>query len=251
MMGNRKTADASWSRTPLSGIAFENSSTVPPKKLQPASTVGAAGVNQPAVLRNACDTAPGLNCFKTTEQGARCDQRDEKVHNPEHEKRREDLVAGHFVRQTHKGDGLEHAETAGNMADNTRRQGDDENRQYMRIAGASRVRKTHEKDGAGKGQIREGQADLGEGGDGRGTFSTNPKSLRRCTHHPSAAYAAARARAPAPKATLVSSGSPIPASAEAWSSAIIGNMIASPIMNVMLTNAVISAMSAALRPRGA
>jgi len=129
MMGNRKTADASWSRTPLSGIAFENSSTVPPKKLQPPS------------------------------------QRDEKVHNPEHEKRREDLVAGHFVRQTHKGDGLEHAETAGNMADNTRRQGDDENRQYMRIAGASRVRKTHEKDGAGKGQIRQGQADLGERGD--------------------------------------------------------------------------------------
>ena len=86
---------------------------------------------------------------------------------------------------------------------------------------------------------------------GRGTFSTNPKSLRRCTHHPSAAYATASARAPAPKAMLVSSGSPIPANAEAWSSAITGNMIASPIMNVMLTNAVISAMSTVLRPRGA
>jgi hypothetical protein len=40
-------------------------------ELQPASTVGAAGVNQPAILRNACDTAPGPNCFKAAEQGTR------------------------------------------------------------------------------------------------------------------------------------------------------------------------------------
>ena len=35
----------------------------------------------------------------------------------------------------------------------------------MRIDGGSRVRKTHEKDSAGKSQIRQGQTDLGEGGD--------------------------------------------------------------------------------------
>ena len=116
-------------------------------------------------MRNACDTAPGLNCFKTAEQGARGDQRDEKVHNAEDEKRRKDLVAGHFVRKAHEDDGLEHAKTAGNMADDTRRQCDDENRQHMRIAGGSRARKTHEEDRAGKSQIRQGQADLGEGGD--------------------------------------------------------------------------------------
>jgi hypothetical protein len=53
MTGSRKTADTSWSRIPLSGIAFENRSTAPPMKLQPASTVGAAGANQPA---KSCET---------------------------------------------------------------------------------------------------------------------------------------------------------------------------------------------------
>jgi hypothetical protein len=50
---------------------------------------------------------------------------------------------------------------------------------------------------------------------------------------------------------LVTGDSPIPSNAEGWSSAIIGNTIASPIMKVMLTNAVISAMSTVRRPMGA
>jgi hypothetical protein len=116
-------------------------------------------------LRNACDTAPGLNCFKAAEQGARSNQRDEEIHNAEDENRRKDLVAGQFVRQTHEDDGLEHAEAAGNMADDTRRQRDDENRKDMQIAGGSGVRKTHVKDSAGKGQIRQRQTDLREGND--------------------------------------------------------------------------------------
>jgi hypothetical protein len=53
MMGRLRTAETSRSRIPLSGIAFENSSTAPLMKLQPASTVGAAGVNQPA---RSCET---------------------------------------------------------------------------------------------------------------------------------------------------------------------------------------------------
>jgi len=86
---------------------------------------------------------------------------------------------------------------------------------------------------------------------GPGTFRTKPKSSTRCTQHPSAAYATARAKAPVPRAILVVSGSPTPSNAGAWSSAITGNMTASPIVKVMLTNAVISAMSTVLRPRGA
>ena len=67
---------------------------------------GRRGRGQPAgkVLRNACDTTPGLNRFKATEQGARSDERDEKVHNAEDKKRRQDLVAGHFVRKADEDD---------------------------------------------------------------------------------------------------------------------------------------------------
>ena len=53
MTGSRNTADTSWSRVPFSGVAFGNRSTVPPMKLQPASTVGVAGANQPA---RSCET---------------------------------------------------------------------------------------------------------------------------------------------------------------------------------------------------
>ena len=159
------------------------------------------GRGQPAgkVLRNACDTTPGLNCFKATEQGARGDERDEKVHNAEDEKRRKDLVAGHFVRKAHEDDGLEHAETAGNMADDTRRQGDDENRQHMRIAGGSRVRKTHEEDSAGKGQIRQGQADLGEGGDRAAAPSARNRRARGAAPTTRARHTPLRAREPRPQ----------------------------------------------------
>jgi hypothetical protein len=43
----------------------------------------------------------------------------------------------------------------------------------------------------------------------------------------------------------------MPSKAAVSTSAITGNMIASPIMRVMLTKAVISAMSTVLSPRGA
>ena len=94
------------------------------------------------------------------------------------------------------------------MADDTHCQCDDKNRQRMRIADVSRVWKAHEEDSTGKSQIRQRQADLGEGG--RRTWHLQRKaeeldalyppperSIRRCEREsPSAESDARRFRQP-------------------------------------------------------
>jgi hypothetical protein len=56
------------------------------------------------------------------------DERDEKVDNTEDKKCRQNLVAGNLVRKADEDDRIEHADAAGNVADDAGRQGHGEDR---------------------------------------------------------------------------------------------------------------------------
>src|ERR1700730_1325028 len=115
------TVSTSRRRALLTGIAFENNSTTPPVKVQPATTVRtpapARAAQTPNILAGPRERPGARQCLHCAEQRACANQRDKLVHHPKREEPGEDLVGRKASGETHHNDCIEHAEAAGDMTD--------------------------------------------------------------------------------------------------------------------------------------
>jgi hypothetical protein len=115
-------------------MAFENNSTTPPAKVQPARTVGPTAPVQILMFSTVCATPPpGCQCLHCAEQRAGASQRDQLVYHAKREEPGEDLVGRKASRETDQDDCIEYAEAAGDMTDQPGHEGQNVHCHNVRI----------------------------------------------------------------------------------------------------------------------